>query len=204
METMAQESSETCDQMMSLQCVNSKDTIRPHQYGMEPGTFLNWNEFFVSYRMSLDRRWELILTTLQKKDALMRKEHTVRIQDELKMSLEIYSVVNHALYINLLGFTKGTAKGRVIPNSIELSFDMYRHIYQKGKNATKMNIVLKKAGNAQTKKTDTMNEIENRFEEVGEAPLKDDQRKPLVISILPVNMMEHHEELCEELEKKIL
>ena len=68
------------------------------------------------------------------------------IQDELKMLLEIKkSVANHALYVNLLGFTKGKAKGRVISNSIELSFETYRQTYQKGKNANKMNIVLKKA-----------------------------------------------------------
>ena len=40
-------------------------------------------------------------------------------------------------------FTKGKAKGLVI--SIELSFETHRQIYQKGKNATKVNIVLKKA-----------------------------------------------------------
>ena len=69
-----------------------------------------------------------------------------------------------------------------------------------------------------------MNEIENRLndwkekqrhlEEVGEAPLKDDQKKPLLISILPVNVMEHLlksaamrsdvEGSYEELEKKTI
>ena len=79
-------------------------------------------------------------------------------------------------------FTSGRAKGRVILDSIEFSFETYRQIYQKGKNATMMNIDLKKAG---PKKADTVNEIENRLndwkerqrylEEVGEAPLRDDQ-----------------------------
>ena len=40
------------------------------------------------------------------------------------MSLEFKkkkkNVANHALYVNLLVFTKGKAKGRVISNSIEL------------------------------------------------------------------------------------
>ena len=78
-------------------------------------------------------------------------------------------------------------KDRVISNSIELSFETFRKIYQKGKNATKMNIVLKKADVLRPKKkADTVNQIENRLndwkekqrylEEVGEAPLKDDQK----------------------------
>ena len=74
-----------------------------------------------------------------------KKEDTSYIQDELKMLLEMKSVANHALYVNLLEFTRGTAQGRVVSNSIELSFQTYRQIYQKGKNVTKMNIVLKKA-----------------------------------------------------------
>ena len=62
------------------------------------------------------------------------------------MPLEIKrNVANHAFFVNLLKFTKGKAKGRVISNSIELSFETYKHIHQKGKNATKMKIVLKKA-----------------------------------------------------------
>ena len=87
-----------------------------------------------------------------------------------------------------------------------------------------MNIVLKKAEVLRPKNADTVNEIENRLndwkeqqrymEEVGEAPLKDDQKKPLLISKLPVNVMEHLlksvamrsdvEGSNEELEKELL
>ena len=49
MEAMAQRSGDASDQMTSLQCFNSKDMIKPDQYDMEPGTFHNWNELFVSY-----------------------------------------------------------------------------------------------------------------------------------------------------------
>ena len=212
MEAMAQRSGDASDQMTSLQCFNSKYMIKPDQYDMEPGTFHNWNELFVSYMMSIDFKWGLILTTLQRKDAALKKEDISFIQDEI------------ALYVNLLGFTKGKAKGRVISNSIELSFETYRQIYQKGKNATKMNIVLKKAEVLRPTKADTVNEIENRLndwkekrrylEEVGEAPLKDDQKKTLLISILPVSVMEHLlksaamrsdvEGSYEELEKELL
>ena len=102
--------------------------------------------------------------------------------------------------MNLLGFTKGKAKGRVISNSIELPFETSREIYQKGKHDTKMNIVLKKADVLRPKNADTVNEIEKRLndwkekqrhlEEIGEGPLKDDQKNRLN-SILLVNVMEH-------------
>ena len=72
MEAMMQKSGDASDQMTSLQSFNTKDMTKPVQYDMEPGTFHNWNELFVSYMMSIDRKWALILTTLQRKDAAFR------------------------------------------------------------------------------------------------------------------------------------
>ena len=109
-------------------------------------------------------------------------------------------MANHFLYVNLVDFTKGTAQGRVISNSIELPFETYMQIYQKGKNATKMNIVLKKADVLRPKQTDTVNEIENRLNDwkAKHRYLKKSERhhstmtrKTLLISILLVNVMEH-------------
>ena len=99
MEAMAQKSGDASEQMTSLQCFNSKDMIKPDQYDMDPGTFHNWNELFVSCMMSIDRKWGLILTTLQRKDAALMQEDIPWIQDELKMPLEKKSV-------NLLGSRK--------------------------------------------------------------------------------------------------
>lgn len=199
----AQERSESSseDQMSTLHCFNPKDMIKPTPYDMEPGTFLNWNELFVSYMMSIDRKWEIILNDIQKKDSPISKEDISKNQDKLKMTAEIKKAANHALYVNLLGFTKGKARSRVISNSIGLSFESYRHIYQKGKNATKMNIVMMKAEVLRPNKANKVDEIENRLnewkekqrylEEVGEPMIKDDQKKPLLISILPMSVMEH-------------
>ena len=75
MEAMTKKSGDASDQMTSLQCFNSKDMIKPDQYDMELGTFHNWKELFVSYMMSIDRKWRLILTTLQRKDAALKKRH---------------------------------------------------------------------------------------------------------------------------------
>ena len=189
------------DHMDTLKCFNQKDMVKPTPYDMEPGTFLNWNELFVSYMMSIDRKWETILKDIQKQDKPINKEEIDCVQDDLRMTAEIKKAANHALYVNLLGFTKGKAKSRVISNSVDLAFESYRHIYQKGKNATKMNIALMKAEVLRPAKAGKVDEIENKLnewkekqrylEELGEPTIKDDQKKPLLISILPVAVMEH-------------
>ena len=56
--------------------------------------------------MNIDRIWRPILTTLQKKDAPLKKEDIARIQDELKVLLKSNSVASHALHVHLLEFTK--------------------------------------------------------------------------------------------------
>ena len=155
--------------MGTLKCFNVKDMIKPAPYDMEPGSFLNWNELFVSYMMSIDSEWGAILTSIQKKDSPYSKEDIVKAQDELQMPPDIKKAANNALYINLLGFTEGKAKSRVTSNSIDLSFESYRYIYHKGKNATKMNIVLMKADVLRPTKANKVEDIENRMSEWREA-----------------------------------
>ena len=82
-------SGDASDQMTSLQCFNSKDMINLDHYDMEPGSFHNWKELFVSYMMSIDRKCVLILTTLQRKHVAVKKEDISCIQVELKMPLEM-------------------------------------------------------------------------------------------------------------------
>jgi len=189
------------DVMDVLKPFNVKDMVKPTPYDMEPGNFHNWSELFTGYLMSIDRQWENILNTIQKKDNTLSKEDVSKLQDELKMTPEIKKLANHSLYINLLGYTKGKAKSRVISNSVDLSFESYRHIYQKGKNATKMNIVIMKADVLRPTRANKIEEIENKLnewkekqrylEEVGEPCLVDEQKKPLLISILPQAVMDH-------------
>ena len=104
--------------------------------------------------------------------------------------------------MNLLG--SRNAKQKVELFQIRSSFRSRRigKSTRRVRNSTKMKIVLKKADVFRPRNADTVNEIENRLndwkekqrylEEVGEAPLKDDQRKNnFLISILPVNIMEN-------------
>ena len=60
--------------------------------------------------MSIDRKWETILNDIQKKNAPLSRDEISRSQDKLKMTDDIKKAANHALYVNLLGFTKGKAK----------------------------------------------------------------------------------------------
>ena len=148
MESMAQNSGDASDQMTSLQCVNSKDMIKPDQYDMEPGTLHNLNELFVGFLMSIDRKWRLILTTLQRKDAVLKKKDIFCVQDELK----IKDVANHALHLNLLGRDE---RQRKRPSYFKFDRAFVRDVQAnlpEGKNATKMNIVLKKADMLRHKK----------------------------------------------------
>ena len=70
---------------------------------------------------------------------------------------------------------------------------------QKGKYATKTNIVLKKAEVLRPKKgrqrSHEWKENKRNLDEVGEAPLKDDQKKPLCGQHLAY---QHHGTLAEE------
>ncbi len=187
--------------MTNLRCFNAKDMVKPSQYDLDPTAFVNWNEMFVAYMMSIDPKWENILKCIQGHQEQLSKSEIHSIQDKLNMPADVRKVANHFLYIHLLGYTKGRARSRVTSNGVDLAFESYRHIYIKGKNATKMNIVLTKAEVLRPNKAHKVDEIEARLnewrekqrylEEVGEEPLRDDQLKPLLISILPAAIMDH-------------
>ena len=88
------------------------------------------------------------------------------------MPQEIKGVANHVLYVDLLGFTTGMAKGRVISNSNDLSFEMQRHIYQKDEGCDTDEHRLEEGRCAQAKeKADTVNEIDSRPTEWQETPM---------------------------------
>ena len=79
---------------------------------------------FSAYMMSIDRQWKNILETLQDVElTAMKKERCEELQKEdLKMTSNICTDANHALYINLLAFTEGDVKSRATSNGKELAF----------------------------------------------------------------------------------
>ena len=96
--------------------------------------------------MSIDRKWELILTTLQRKDAALKKEDISFIQDEFEDASGDKKRGQSRLICESLGVhERQSNRSSYFQIRIELSFETYRQIYQKGKNATKIDIVLKKA-----------------------------------------------------------
>ena len=126
--------------MSKLEGFNRKDMIKPPIYDMELGNFLKWTELFTTYMMSIDEQWEGIFQKLQKVDTALSRDAIDDLQDNLKMTHAVNKSANHALYINLLGYTSGKAKSRVIANAVDMAFESYRYIYCKAKNATKMNL----------------------------------------------------------------
>jgi len=187
--------------MFKLEGFNKKDMIKPPVYDMEPSTFLNWSELFTTYMMSIDSQWEGILKKLQKTDVVLSRNAVDDLQNELKMTPAVKKAASHALYINLLGFTGGKAKSRVTTNSIDMSFESYRYVYHKGKNATKMNIVNMKAEVLRPARATKIDDIEEKLnawkdkqrylEDVGTPPMDFDQKKTLLISILPASVTEY-------------
>ena len=78
-------------------------------------------------------------------DTALSRDAIDDLQDILKMTHAVKKSANHALYINHLGCTSGKAKLRMIANAVDMALESYWPIYSKGKNATKMNIVIMKA-----------------------------------------------------------
>ena len=187
--------------MIKLEGFNKKNMIKPPAFDMEPGNFINWNELFTTYMMSIDPQWEIILKRLQKVDTTITRDTIDNIQDELKMTYLVKKSANHAMYINLIGYTSGKTKSRVTANSIDMAFESYRYIYHKGKNATKMNIVIMKAEVLRPARANKVEDVEEKLnewkekqrylEDVGEPSLNFDQKKTLLVSMLPTSVMDY-------------
>ena len=106
--------------------------------------------------VSIARRWELILDTLQKKDAPLKSEDISRTQDEFEMGDN--ECIPPRFVCEPLGTHDRQGRG-----TSDIKSD--RHIHPQAKNATKRNILLKRAEELRPKTTDTVNEVE-------EAPLR--------------------------------
>ena len=152
--------------MTSLSGFNPKDVVKPAPYD-DDKEFLQWSELFSAYMMSIDKQWKTILETLQDVELpVLKKERCEKLQkEELKMTSDICTDANHALYINLLAFTQGDVRSRVTSNGKELAFESYRHLYHKGRDATKANIVLMQSSVLSPKAASKVADIEARLNE---------------------------------------
>ena len=82
-----------------------------------------------------------------------------------------------------------------------MAFQSYRYIYHRGKNATKMNIVIMKAEVLRPARANKVEDVEEKLnewkekqrylEDVGEPSLNFDQKKTLLVSMLPTSVMDY-------------
>ena len=187
--------------METLKGFNPKDMPKPIPSDMEPGHFHNWNGLFQANMMSIDFAWGKILKTLHEIKTPLSKDKVEKLQNDMEMKDKVKETANHVLYIHMLGFTTGKAKSKVVSNSIDLSFETYRYIYQTGKNATRVNIVMNKAAALKPDPAAKIDDVENKLNEwkerlrylaeASEPDMPDDQKKTILISILPTSLMEH-------------
>ena len=131
--------------MSKLEGFNKKDMIKPPFYDMDPGNFLNWTELFTTYMMSIDEQWEGILKKLEKVDTALSRDAIDDLQDNLKMTHAVKKSANHA---------SGKAQRRVIANAVD--------ICSKGKNATKMDIVITTAEVLRPARATKIEDIEDK------------------------------------------
>ena len=86
-------------------------------------------------------------------------------REKLHMTEDVCISASHALYTNILGFTKGTVRSRTLANPKGLAFPSYRDVCCRGRNATKTNIVLMQAEVLCPKPATKIADIEDKLAE---------------------------------------
>ena len=109
---------------------------RPEKYVNSPAEYEEWRELFTASLMALDVQWAKILDEFKGEKYLKAHDVNKVLIDELGMSDSAAAQAKKMLYVNLLQYTKGIANGKVKSNDAELSFETWRSMHAKGKNAT--------------------------------------------------------------------
>ena len=157
---------------------------------MELGNFLNWTVLFATYMMSIGEQWKVSSKSWRSWTQRCHgcdRGSSGRSQDG-------------ALYINFLGYTRGRAHSSTVPTAVDMAFVPYWDIHSKGKNATKMNIVimnrccdLRAPRELKiSRKNDEWTEKQRYLEDVGVPPIDFDQKKTLLLSILTTTVMDYY------------
>ena len=126
--------------MSKLEGFNKKDTYLRHVTGQLSELDGALHHVHDKHRRAVGR----YPSKVAEGDTALSRNAIDDLQDNLKMTHAVKKSARHALYINLLGYTCGKAKRRVKANAVDMAFESYTHICSKGKNATKMNIVIMK------------------------------------------------------------
>ena len=181
-----------------LNSMKSKDIPKPDRYNLSPTDFVDWHELFKATMIGIDARWEDILTAFHKEKKTMKPNDVKKILKDIDMDEDDINSVNYQMYVSLLAYTKDALLTKVKANKSAMAMETYRFIYQKGNNATTMNIVNTTTAAMQPSPAKNVAEVESKvgswkadikyLEDLGKIPMDNDQKKSILVSILPSTM----------------
>ena len=175
---------------------------KPDPYDGKPQNFPNWNELFIAHFAAMDDKWEAIFKELQQakvtpNDIIGMKKLLAKAsvrEDEIPKA-------NRMMYVSLLQYTTGEARGKVMSNGPSNAMDSYKYIYEKGTNATVMNILAVKTKAMHPEQAVDMNDVENKINkwkedlrylrETGNYDFTEEQAKGILVTILPDELQDH-------------
>ena len=222
-----EEGGEDKHKIFTIKGFDFKMAPRPDKYDNCPGDYEEWKELFTASLLALDVQWSKILDAFQGDKAMKAHDINKVLIDELGMSESAANQAKKMLYVNLLQYTKASANDKVKSNGADLSFETWRSICAKGKNATvshKLNVrnrvmhpeIANKNDDIE-KKMDLWKADMRYLREVcpEESILSDDQLKTIMISMVPESVADYllqryntlstfdmmHDELTDYLER---
>ena len=179
-----------------------KHMPRPEPYDGKAASFPAWNELFVAHFIAMDDKWEKVFsqvqkTKMQKGDLNGMKE----LMEKVNVREEEMLKVNKMLYVGLLQYTTGDARGKVMSNGPSSAVESYKYIYDKGTNATVMNVIAVKTRAMHPEQAVNMGEVEVRINkwredirylrETGNFDFTEEQLKGILVTLLPDELQDH-------------
>jgi hypothetical protein len=121
--------------------------------------------------------------------------------NELKIKKELIPKVNRMLYVSLLQYTKNDTHGKVVSNGANMALESYRYIHPKGTSGTVMNKMKMETKAMHPEPANKIDDIEAKINkwkedlrylaETGDKGLDEEQKKAILISIVPEDIADH-------------
>ena len=171
--------------------------------------------------VAMDKQWEDILEKARQfKKETITPQKMIEMMEELSMNTDLIPKINRMIYVLLLQYTKGDVHGKVVSNGVHESIETYRYLYEKGKNDTVTNVLRVQMKVMHPDAASSIEEVETKLNkwkedirylrETGHKDMEEDQRRTILVSIMPEDvadaLIKKFEDLkdYESLEKEAL